>query len=159
MSGSTRLAFSVPSAESPWTGTWNAVSRISAPEAISETDLRYKYFGVNLEFVADETMIVGPTVVTLVDTALSCVFALKRVSNGEDAALGFTENDEVIRLQIDGSFVKVRSTKKAVEALVSRDELVAQLSAFVETAYSLLVREVPGLANNPVVQRLNVVEK
>ncbi|WP_406158900.1 hypothetical protein OG298_16295 [Streptomyces sp. NBC_01005] len=62
--------------------------------------LCYKYFGVSTELVVDEVEVISNEGhVTLVDLALSLCHALSCLSSGEDTAIGFTEDDEVIRLR------------------------------------------------------------
>lgn len=149
-----QLSFSLPGSASPWSVTWDEVKRHDPP-GIAEIDLRYKYFGVNVEMsVGDVEIISKKRFVTLVDLALSLRGVVERVSRGEDAAFGFTESDEIINLRQAGDSISVSSSKKPGQASVTRAELLEKLSDFLRSAYSKLVEEIPQLNENPVVQRI-----
>ncbi|NLU80930.1 hypothetical protein HCA58_21735 [Micromonospora sp. HNM0581] len=149
-----RLTFSVPETGSPWRDTWRLPDG-SDPASVTETDLRYKHFGAQVEFVIDDMTVISKAGhVTLVDLALSFQSAERRLSSGEDAAFGFTERHEVIRLHGPGSLLSITSSVKPGTAQVSRNELTPELAAFRESVYQALINEVPGLQGNPVVQRL-----
>ncbi len=93
------FSFEPPVPGSPWRDTWDKACQFS-PSVISEIDLFYKYFGVRAELVVDGVEVIsGQGYLTLVDLALSLRHALNRLSSGEDSAIGFTENNEVIRLR------------------------------------------------------------
>ncbi|GGL66774.1 hypothetical protein GCM10010129_07750 [Streptomyces fumigatiscleroticus] len=90
------LSFSLPEPGSPWRRTWE-VAKQGDPAGLAEIDLRYKFFGVNVEMVVDDVEIISKRrFVTLVDLALSLSHAERRISSGEDAAFGFTESEEVV---------------------------------------------------------------
>ncbi|WP_329312077.1 hypothetical protein [Streptomyces sp. NBC_01262] len=149
------VSFNLPDPGSAWLKTWDA-ARQGDPASITEMDLRYKYFGVNFELAVGDVEIVSrKRFVTLVDLALSLSGAVKRISSGDDAAFGFTENDEVIHLRRDGNLVAVSSSKHQVWAHVGREELVSEFLRFLQVAYSRLIEEVPGLSVNPVMQRIS----
>ncbi|MFE9750052.1 hypothetical protein ACFYOT_34510 [Saccharothrix saharensis] len=148
------LSFDLPEPASSWRTTWDG-ARQDDPADIAEVDLRYKYFGVNVEMVVDDVEIISKSrFVTLVDLALSLRGAADRISRGEDAAFGFTESEEVIRLrQVDGH-ISVSSSKKPGDASVTREELLEKVSEFLQSAHARLVEEIPGLGENPVVRRI-----
>ncbi|MGW0825059.1 hypothetical protein [Streptomyces sp. NPDC002845] len=147
-----QFSFEAPGAGSPWRDTWDKVRQVS-PATISEMDLCYKYFGVRAELVVDGVEVISDQgYVTLVDLALSLRHALNRLSSGEDAAIGFTENDEVIRLRREGGLVVVTSSKHEWRVPIDREELVGAFVAFLREAYSRLTEHVPGLADNPVIR-------
>ncbi|MFJ9552414.1 hypothetical protein ACIRPH_01270 [Nocardiopsis sp. NPDC101807] len=148
-----QLSFTPPEKSSPWSKTWDSVTW-DDPAAISEIDLRYKYFGVNFEMVVDDVEIVSKKrFVTLVDLALSLSGVMKRISSGEDAAFGFTESDEVIHLICDGNLISVTSSKSLVQASVGRKELLDEFSRFLREVHYRLVLNIPGLSKNPVIWR------
>jgi hypothetical protein len=150
------LSFSLPEPGSPWLKTWDSAKK-GDPAAISEIDLRYKYFGVNFELVVGDVEIVSKKrFVTLVDLTLSLSSVLERVSSGQDAAFDFTENEEVIHLRRDGDLVAVSSSTRPVQASVESEELVGEVVQFLRTAHSRLVAEIPELSANPVIQRFSL---
>lgn len=149
-----QLSFSLPESASPWSATWDEAKRHDPP-GISEIDLRYKYFGVNVEMsVSDVEIISKKGFVTLVDLALSLRGVVERVSRGEDAAFGFTESDEVINLRQAGDSISVSSSKEPGQASVARAELLEKISDFLRSAHSKLVEEIPQLNENPIIQRI-----
>ncbi|MFJ7961591.1 hypothetical protein ACIQ62_35390 [Streptomyces sp. NPDC096319] len=89
---------------------------------------------------------------TLVDLALSLRHALNRLSSGEDSAIGFTENDEVIRLRREGDLVAITSSNHEWRVSVDREELVGAFIEFLREAHSRLTGSIPGLVDNPVIQ-------
>ncbi|MEU4769830.1 hypothetical protein AB0H12_42095 [Actinosynnema sp. NPDC023794] len=148
------LSFDLPAPSSPWRRTWQAAGR-GDPSAIPEIDLRYKYFGVNVELVAGGVQIISKKgFVTLVDLALSLCGVAERLSRGENASFGFTEREEVIGFHLDGETVTVTSSKDPQSAVAARAELLAELGTFVRTAHARLVDEIPALSDNPVIDRL-----
>lgn len=150
------LSFSLPGSASPWRRTWDG-ARQGDPADIAEIDLRYKYFGVNVEMgVGDVEIISKRRFVTLVDLALSLRDVIERISRGEDAEFGFTESEEVIKFRQAGDIILVSSSKKKEQASVARDELVAELSEFIRSTHSRLVEEIPELADNPVIGRISL---
>ncbi|WP_406466230.1 hypothetical protein OHB07_38235 [Streptomyces sp. NBC_00111] len=150
-----RFSFEVPNAESAWRDTWDSAFQVN-PEAISEIDLCYKYFGVNVELVVDEVEVISSDGhVTLVDLALSLCHALSRLSAGEDTAIGFTEDDEVMRLRREADLVAITSSKHQWQVFVEQEELVGAFVDFLREAHDRLTVNVPGLADNPVVQRFS----
>ncbi|NUK51711.1 hypothetical protein HRW14_15800 [Streptomyces lunaelactis] len=150
-----RFSFEVPNAESAWRDTWDRAFQVN-PEAISEMDLCYKYFGVSVELVVDEVEVISSDGhVTLVDLALSLCHALSRLSAGEDTAIGFTEDDEVIRLRREADLVAITSSKHQWQVSVEQEELVGAFVDFLREAHARLTVNVPGLADNPVVQRFS----
>jgi hypothetical protein len=149
-----RLSFDLPETGSPWFRTWDG-ARQGDPADIAEIDLRYKYFGVNVEMVVDDVEVISKTgFVTLVDLALSLRGVVDRISRGEDAAFGFTESDEVVRLRQAGGRISVSSSEKPEQASVTREELLEKISEFLQSAHLRLVDEIPRLAENPVVRRI-----
>jgi hypothetical protein len=149
------LSFSLPESGSPWIQTWDSAKQ-SDPAAITEMDLRYKYFGVKFELTVDGVEIVSKArFVTLVDLALSLTVVVDRISSGQDAAFGFTESEEVIHLFQDGDLVTVSSSSRPVQASVERGELVGAFVQFLRRAHSRLTAEVPDLFANPVIQRFS----
>ncbi|MEW1640156.1 hypothetical protein AB0469_39615 [Streptomyces sp. NPDC093801] len=148
------LSFSLPESASPWRRTWDGAKQ-GDPAGIAEIDLRYKYFGVNVEMVVDDVEIISKRrFVTLVDLALSLRGVAERISRGEDAAFGFTESEEVISLRQAGDSISVSSSKKPGQASVARGELLEKISGFLQSAHSQLVEEIPELDENPVVRRI-----
>ncbi|MFG3437737.1 hypothetical protein ACGF0J_10905 [Nonomuraea sp. NPDC047897] len=150
------LTFKVPSAESPWRKTWDSVNQVD-PGELNEIDIRYKYFGANVHLLIDDVEVVSKKrFVTLVDFALSISHAVKRLSSGEDAAIGFTESEEVIRLHSDDSLVAISSSKHSWEVSVDREEFIVVLTDFLRQVHSRLMAEFPWLAADPVIQRFSV---
>ncbi|MDH6710058.1 hypothetical protein P3T27_006807 [Kitasatospora sp. MAA19] len=148
------LSFSLPESASPWRRTWDGAKQ-GDPAGIAEIDLRYKYFGVNVEMVVDDVEIISKKrFVTLVDLALSLRAVVERISHGEDAAFGFTESEEVISLRQTGGSISVSSSKKPGQALVATGELLEKISEFLQSAHSRLVEEIPELDENPIVRRI-----
>ncbi|MEU6073200.1 hypothetical protein [Micromonospora sp. NPDC047074] len=118
-------------------------------------DLRYKYFGAQVDFVIDDMTVISKAGhVTLVDLALSLWHVEGRLASGEDAAFGFTEDHEVIRLTGPGLVLTVQSSLRPGSARARRQALIPELAAFREAVYERLVDEVPGLAGNPVIQKM-----
>ncbi|MFI6316769.1 hypothetical protein ACIBG8_04585 [Nonomuraea sp. NPDC050556] len=119
-------------------------------------DLRYKYFGAIVEFAIDGTSFVSSSqVVALVDFTLCVTYAADRLVAGEDAAIDFTESTKVIHFHTLGSSVRVASsTRGGIEASSTTAELVSKLTDFANAAKSRLIQEIPGLADNPVIQRI-----
>lgn len=150
------LSFTLPVPSSPWRRTWEAAAGQGDPSAIPETDLRYKYFAVNAELTVSDVEIISKTrFVTLVDLALSVRGVVERLSNGEDASLGFTESAEVIRFRGSGATVSITSSKSTNRAAATtRTDLLAELGRFLHAAHSRLVEEIPALSDNPVIRRL-----
>ncbi|MEU1081602.1 hypothetical protein ABZ368_15390 [Streptomyces sp. NPDC005908] len=145
------FSFEPPGPGSPWRDTWDKACQVS-PSAISEMDLCYKYFGARAKLVVDGVEVIsGQGYLTLVDLALSLRHALNRLSLGEDSAIGFTENDEVIRLRREGDIVAITSSKHEWRVSVDREELVDAFVEFLREAYSRLTGFAPGLADNPVI--------
>jgi hypothetical protein len=123
---------------------------------ISEVDLRYKYFGVTLELVVEEVEIIRKNgFATLVDMALCVLGAVRSISAGEDAELGFTESAEIIHLRRDDDLVVVSSSNRPVKGSVAREELLSEFIRFLRVAYHRLVTEVPGLSENPIIRRFS----
>ncbi|MEU9946068.1 hypothetical protein [Streptomyces lavendulae] len=149
-----RLSFSLPEPGSPWRRTWEEVKQRD-PVDISEMDLRYKYFGVNVEMAVGDVEVVSKRrFVTLVDLALSFSRAERCISSGEDAAFDFTESEEIIHLQCDGDLVAVTSSKRPWRVNVEREELASAFSSFLLEAHLRLTSEVPGLDANPVIRQI-----
>ncbi|MEV5546288.1 hypothetical protein AB0L35_09095 [Streptomyces sp. NPDC052309] len=147
------FSFEPPGSGSPWRDTWDKAHQVS-PAAISEMDLCYKYFGVRAELVVDRVEVISKQgYLTLVDLALSLRHALNRLSSEEDSAIGFTENDEVIRLRREGDLVVITSSKHEWRASVDREELVDAFVEFLREAHSSLTGFIPGLADNSVIRR------
>lgn len=148
------ISFSLPAASSPWRQTWDDARRLD-PKVISEMDLRYKYFGVNVELVVGGLELISRRkFVTLVDLALSFRGVVDRVSRGEDATFGFTESANVINIRQQEGGLSVGSSTRSEIASVSSEELVDGLSRFIREAHGKLLQEIPGLAGNPIIQRL-----
>ncbi|MFI9157523.1 hypothetical protein [Kitasatospora aureofaciens] len=151
-----KLSFSVPEPASPWRRTWEAAVQ-GDPAAIPEIDLRYKCFAVNVELVVNGVEIISKRrFVTLVDLALSLCAVSERISRGEDASFGFTESEDVIAVRRVGEMVSISSSKRQEQATTPSDELLSELSGFIQAAYSKLVGEIPRLAENPVIQRIEM---
>jgi hypothetical protein len=149
------LSFSLPEPGSSWLKTWDSAKQ-GDPAAITEMDLCYKHFGVNLELTVGDVEIVSKRrFVTLVDLALSLSGVVECISSGEDAAFGFTESEEVIHLRRDGDLIAVSSSMRPAQASVEREELVGEFVRFLRAAHSRLVAEIPELAANPVIQRFS----
>lgn len=150
------MSISLPDPGSPWLRTWDD-ARGKDPATLSETDLRYKYFGVSFRLAVGGIEIVPKgRVVTLVDLMFSLSFVVERISSGEDGAFGFTENDDVIRLRQEGDSVIVSSSKGSAEGSVNREEFLAEAVRFLSECFSRLVAEVPELSINPTIQRLRL---
>ncbi|MFH8746617.1 hypothetical protein ACH4GK_14750 [Streptomyces rimosus] len=150
-----RISFSVPELGLPWRSTWEVAKR-DTPEGIAEIDLRYRYFGANVEMVVDDVEVISKRrFVTLVDLALSLSHAERRILSGEDAAFGFTESEEVVHLRRDGDLIAVTSSNHPWRVTVGRGELVGAFSGFVQKVHSLLTSEIPGLSANPVMRRIS----
>lgn len=150
------LSISFPDLESPWLRTWDDV-RGKDPATLSETDLRYKYFGVGFRLTVGGIEIVPQgQVVTLVDLMFSLSFALERISSGRDAAFDFTEYDDVIRFRQESDSVIVSSSKGSVEGSVNREEFLGEAVRFLGECFSRLVAEFPELSVNPTIQRLRL---
>ncbi|MBG0855373.1 hypothetical protein I2W78_26880 [Streptomyces spinoverrucosus] len=148
------LSFSLPEPGSPWRRTWEGAKQ-GDPAGLAEIDLRYKYFGVNVEMIVGGVEAISKRrFVTLVDLALSLSHAERRISSGEDAAFGFTESEEVIHLRHDGDLIVVTSSKRAWRVSVEREELASSFSRFLREAYSHLTSEIPGLVTNPVIRQM-----
>lgn len=148
------LSFSLPEPASPWRRTWDGAKQ-GDPAGLAEIDLRYKYFGVNVEMVIGGVEIISKKrFVTLVDLALSLRGAVERISRGEDAEFGFTESEEVIRLSQAGESILVGSSKKQEQASVARNELLAEFSEFLRSAHSQLIEEIPELRENPAIRMI-----
>ncbi|MFI6908812.1 hypothetical protein ACIBKY_46645 [Nonomuraea sp. NPDC050394] len=148
------LSFYLPDPDSAWRKTWDTARQID-PAAVTEMDLRYKYFGVNFELTVDGIEIVSRKgFVTLIDLALSLSHAAQRIASGEDAAFGFTENEEVIHLRQNGDLVAMRSSKRPVQASIGREELVREILNFLRSAHSKLIAEVPALSTHAVIGRI-----
>ncbi|MFF9790104.1 hypothetical protein [Streptomyces bacillaris] len=149
------FSFEVPNAGSPWRDTWDRAFQVN-PATINEMDLCYKYFGVTVDLAVDEVGIISSEGhVTLVDLSLSLCHALSLLSAGEDTAIGFTEDDEVIRLHREDGLVKITSSKHQWQVSVEREELVGSFVNFLRDAHACLTTNIPGLADNPVVQRFS----
>ena len=149
-----RLSFCLPEPGSSWFMTWEAAKQ-GDPASISEIDLRYKYFGVNVEMVVDDVeMISKKRFVTLVDMALSISEVVARISRGEDAMFGFTESEDVIRLHREVNSVSVESSRTGKCASVSRDELIDTFSTFLREVHSRLINEVPRLGENSTIRKV-----
>ncbi|MFF7553702.1 hypothetical protein ACFZA9_12540 [Streptomyces olivaceus] len=149
------FSFEVPKAGSPWRDTWDRATQVN-PAAISEMDLCYKYFGVSAELVVNEIKVISSEgYVTLVDLALSLCHALSRLSSGEDAAIGFTEDDEVIRLRRESGLVEITSSKHQWQVSVEQEELVDAFGDFLRGAHARLTENVPGLVDNPAIQQFS----
>ncbi|MFJ9617992.1 hypothetical protein [Streptomyces noursei] len=149
------LSFNAPAPGAPWRKTWDSVSRVDT-ENISEMDLRYKHFGASVDMTIGDVEIISKNrFVTLVDLALSISHAIGRLSAGEDAALGFTESEEVIHLRRDGDLVEISSTKRPFVVSVENGELVRAFEGFLEGVHSHLTTSFPGLIENPVIRRLS----
>ncbi|MHA6759590.1 hypothetical protein [Streptacidiphilus sp. PAMC 29251] len=148
------FSFSLPESSSPWRRTWDEAKQ-GDPTGLAEIDLRYKYFGVNVEMVMNDVEIISKRrFVTLVDLALSLRGVVERISHGEDAAFGFTESEEVISLRQVGDSISVSSSKKPGQASVARGELLEKISGFLQSARSQLIEEIPELDGNPVIRRI-----
>jgi len=151
-----QLSFDVPGAGAPWGDTWTLPKGVD-PAAVSEIDLCYKYFGVRVRFVVDEVDVISDRRhLTLVDLALALVNATDRLSAGQDAAIGFTESEEVIRLRVEGSQVAITSSTHPWRAVAGCEQLVGEMKSFLRGVYAHLTGQVPGLAENPVVEGLRV---
>jgi hypothetical protein len=149
------ISFSLPEAASPWCRTWDEAKQ-GDPAGIAETDLRYKYFGVNVEMVVDDVEIISKRkFVTLVDLALSLRGVAERISRGEDAVFGFTESEEVISLRQAGDSISVSSSKNPVQASVARRELLEEISGFLQSAHLRLIEKIPELDENPTIGRIS----
>jgi hypothetical protein len=149
------FSFEVPNVGSPWRDTWNRAFQVN-PANISEMDLCYKYFAVTVDIAVDEVEIISSERhVTLVDLALSLCHVLGCLLAGEDAAIGFTEDDEVIRFRVEAALVAVTSSKHQWRVSVEEEELVGAFVDFLREAHSRLTENVPGLAGNPIVQRFS----
>ncbi|TWV34719.1 hypothetical protein FRZ03_27985 [Streptomyces misionensis] len=148
------LSFSLPEPGSPWRRTWEGAKQ-GDPAGIAEIDLRYKYFGVNVEMLVDSVEVISKRrFVTLVDLALSLSHAERRISSGEDAAFGFTESEEVIHLHLDGDLIALTSSKRPWRVTVEHEELASAFSSFLREVHSCLTSEIPGLAVNPVIRQI-----
>lgn len=149
------FSFEVPKVGSAWRDTWDRALQVK-PATISEMDLCYKYFGVSAELVVDEVEVISSEGhVTLVDLALSLCHAVSRLSAGEDTAIGFTEDDEVIRLRREEDLVVMTSSKHQWQVSMEQEELVGTFVDFLREAHARLTANIPGLADNPVIQRFS----
>jgi hypothetical protein len=52
------ISVSLPESDSPWRRTWDGAKQCD-PAGIAEIDLRYKYFGVNVEMVVNGVEIIS----------------------------------------------------------------------------------------------------
>ncbi|MEV7026542.1 hypothetical protein [Kitasatospora sp. NPDC093558] len=148
------LSFSLPEPASPWHETWDDARR-GDPSGISEGDLRYRYFGVNVEMIVDSVEIISKRrFVTLVDLALSLRGVAERISRGEDAAFDFTESEEIISFRRAGDSISVGSSRRPGRGSVAPGELLEKISEFLKSAHSRLVEEIPGLDENVTVRRI-----
>ncbi|WP_141514535.1 hypothetical protein [Streptomyces zhaozhouensis] len=148
------LSFSLPDPGSPWRKTWEGAKQ-GDPAGLAEVDLRYKYFGVNVEMLVDNVDVISKRrFVTLVDLALALSHVKRRISSGEDAAFGFTESEEVIHLHRDSDLIVLTSSKQLWRLTVEHEELASVFSSFLREAHSRLTSEIPGLAINPVIQKI-----
>ncbi|MGV4924934.1 hypothetical protein K2224_22895 [Streptomyces sp. BHT-5-2] len=150
-----KFSFEVPDVGSPWRDTWDRVYQLN-PVTISEMDLCYKFFGASVELVVDDVEIISNEGhVTLVDLALSLCHALSRLSSGEDAGIGFTENAEVIRLRREADLVIITSSKDQWQVSVKQEELTGAFTDFLRRIHAFLTVNFPGLADNPTIQRFS----
>ncbi|CCB73215.1 MULTISPECIES: hypothetical protein [Streptomycetaceae] len=148
------LSFSAPDPASPRRKTWQRALQVN-PAEIPEIDLRYKLFGGAVKFIANGVEIISTRkFVMLADLALSLHDAASRISRREDAAIGFTESEEVILFHSSGETVTIESSRKSEQSTVSRDELLESLSQFVRAVYRQLISDIPGLVDNPVIQQI-----
>ncbi|WP_159391226.1 hypothetical protein [Streptomyces viridochromogenes] len=80
---------------------------------------------------------------------------MSRLSSGEDAAIGFTEDDEVIRLRREDGLVEITSSKHQWRVSVEREGLVGAFGDFLREVHACLAENVSGLADNPVIKRFS----
>ncbi|MFD0883367.1 hypothetical protein ACFQ08_02175 [Streptosporangium algeriense] len=147
-----QLSFTPPAPGSPWRKTWDRAKQRDLAD-ITETDLQYKYFDVNVEMIVNDVEAISKTrFVTLVDLSLSFAYSTKRILSGEDAAFGFTESDEVIHLHNNGNLIIISSSKKPWQVSADRKELADAFLNFSREAYRHLTSEFPLLAKNPTIQ-------
>ncbi len=118
-------------------------------------DLRYKYFAANVELSVNGVEFISKRrFVTLVDLALSISGVVRRVSSGGEAAFGFTESDEVVRVTRDGDLVRLSSSNRPEVVSLPQDELIVEFRRFLHSVHSRMVAEVPELVRNPTVQKI-----
>jgi hypothetical protein len=150
------MSFALPGPDSPWLKTWER-AKDSNPITLGEMDLRYKYFGVNIELIVGDVEIVSKTgFVTLVDLALSLTQVVQQLASGQDAAFGFTESEEVIHLRQRGDTVEVDSSSSSKHGSANREEVGQEIVRFVRAAHARLVTEIPQLSENPIIQRISL---
>ncbi|MBB1261712.1 hypothetical protein [Streptomyces alkaliterrae] len=148
-----QLTFETPSAGSAWRDTWDSARRVNAA-AISELDLCYKYFAVRVELASSGVEILSPKGhVTLVDFCLSLRHVLDGLTSHEDAALGFTESDNVIRIHPENNLIVITSSIPPQQVTVDREEFKRAVEEFLRAAYSQLINHTPELAQNPTIQK------
>ncbi|WP_156755898.1 hypothetical protein [Actinokineospora pegani] len=134
--------------------TWDRARQASG-DALDETGLRYKFFLVRAEFIANGVQVISAgDYVPVIDLALVARHALDLLIRSQDASLDFTESAEVIRLSGEGEEVAITSSHHDWRVSVDRNELVAALGDFAGEAYRRVTEYMPDLAENPVLQRL-----
>lgn len=149
-----QISFSLPAPSSPWWNTWESAKQRDVA-SLNELDLCYHYFEVDVEMVVGGAEIISsPRYLTLVDLALSLQGVMELIAIGKDAEFGFTESGEIIYLDLTGDVVSVSSSDHELQGTVDREELMQKLAEFLRVAHLRLVREVPELVDNPVIQRI-----
>ncbi|GGM79172.1 hypothetical protein GCM10011609_13660 [Lentzea pudingi] len=151
------LTFDSPRVGAGAAESWDKVAGLEAGK-IREIDLRYKLFKTEVIFEAGGVELIDGFRLTLVDLALGVMTAVERLKSEEDSAISFTESADVIYFDNLGDIVQVRylvgNRVERVVAYVSIAELLKAMHAFVKNVYERLTTDFPGLAENPVIQRL-----
>lgn len=143
--------FRVPSADSLLRKSWP----VGNHDSFSATELHYKLFYAHVDFSANGVQFISPEgFVTLVDIALGAMHVAKRLSQDSDGALGFTEDDEVIRFRCSDDDVVVSSSKKDEAATIERSEVIRAFRLFAKNAHDSVVAHRPTLSENELVRRL-----
>lgn len=150
------LTFEAPRVGTSAADSWGKVAGLDLGK-IRETDLRYKLFQAKVTFEAGGVELIEGFRLALVDLALGMATAVELLRSGQDAAIGFTESADAIYFDHFGDVVRVRylvSNRAERDTVrVSTAELQKAMHLFIESVYERLIGELPGLAENPVIQR------
>lgn len=149
------LDFVLPDAASALGRSWSRSLDRDASR-IDSMELRYKMFFTRVEFTVGEVTLLSKfSFEPLADIALGMLHVLKRLRDAEEATLGFTERDEILRFTPTFDSVRIASsTRPEVVAMARKAEIVLTLSVFVEKAAGEIVKFNPNMMKNANILRL-----
>ncbi|WP_157968613.1 hypothetical protein [Streptomyces geranii] len=120
----------------------------------SEMNLRYGYFETDLTFTVGEFGSEDLPGVTILDFIFCLLYAAREVRQGNVGEIGFTENDQVIRIIPNGEIITVSRSWSKDSGDCGVDVFFAVVARFCSDVLGFIVEQYPAFQENLALSKL-----